>query len=354
MISLANPRQALDRELLNAPGGFAWWYMDVVDENANGCVLIWSYGLPFLPGREGAARRGAPVLPGAQPSLNIAVYRQGKLAVYLLQRHDSDDCSWAAGSERMEVARSWFESTLHEGKRSGVAHLDIDLPGGERLTGTVRVSGPVCDVPSSGGGDPRHQWTPLCTATSGEIDLRVDGQQLLKTVGRGYHDRNGSTEPLAALGIRDWLWGRTPCGDGERIWYLLWPESGDPVAWGLEVGADGSVCMRERLDVERSGKRLGVFGMPWYRNLRLSLNGALWMEVEHADLVDNGFFYLRWLTKTSGPNGERGRGVAEAIRPNRVDRGWNRWLVRMAVHHMGERNSPFLQLFAGVRGAVLS
>ena len=78
MIGLADPRGPLDRTLLDAPGGFAWWYMDAVDVHANGCVLIWSFGLPFLPGRGSSARRGAPRTPRSDPSLNIALYKEGK------------------------------------------------------------------------------------------------------------------------------------------------------------------------------------------------------------------------------------------------------------------------------------
>lgn len=350
MIGLADPRGPLDRTLLDAPGGFAWWYMDAVDEQANGCVLIWSFGLPFLPGRESSARSGRPRLPRLDPSLNVAVYRGGKTALYLLQRHDEQGAVWEPGTERMRIGRSVLESRLIGERRQAVAELDVDLPGGSTLTGTVRIEGPVCQVPDGIPGDERHQWTPLCTASTARLDLQVDGRPFLQTCGRGYHDRNGSTERLGALGIRDWLWGRSPCGDGERIWYLLWPEEGEPHAWGLEIDASGRVTLREQLGVERLDRRLATFGMPWYRRLRLTLDGRPWLDVEHDTLVDDGFFYLRWLTRTRGPEGQVGRGVAEGIRPGRVDRGWNRWLVDMAVHKTASRNSPFLRLFAGVRG----
>lgn len=352
MIGLADPRRPLDRALLDAPGGFAWWYMDVTDEAANGCVLIWSFGLPFLPGRESSGRRGQGRTPGQDPSLNIAVYREGKPVCYLLQWHDPDQAIWVPGTERMQIGRSVLESWLDGDVRRCVAELDVDLPGGEVLTGSVRLEGPGCRVPQGMDGDPRHQWTPLCTASTATIDLKVDGRALLETRGRAYHDRNGSIAPLDGLGIRNWLWGRSPCGDEERIWYLLWPHDGEPLAWGLEVASDGGVTVHERLDVELSGRRLGAFGMPWWRRARLTLDGRPWLQVEHRDLVDTGFFYLRWLVRTTGPDGQTGLGVAENIRPGRVDRPWNRPLVRMAIHHAQQPNSPFLRLFAGRRGSL--
>lgn len=353
MIGFADPRGPLDRALLDASGGFAWWYIDLLDPQLSGCVLIWSFGLPFLPGRETAARRGQGRTPRIDPSLNVAVYREGRTQVYLLQRYEEGGADWEHGSERVRIGRSVLESRLVGDRREASCELDVDLPGGRVLTGTVRIDGPVCRVPQGLPSDPRHQWTPLCTATEGSIDLHLDGAPMLQTRGRGYHDRNGSTDSLATLGIRDWLWGRSPCGDQERIWYLLWPEDGgEPVAWGLEVDADGSVTVRERLGVGQAAPRAATFGMPWHRRLTLTLNGQPWLEVEHHTLVDDGFFYLRWLTRTRGPHGEEGHGVAEGIRPDRVDRGWNRWLVNMAVHKVTGTNSPFLPLFAGVRGGV--
>ena len=157
-------------------------------------------------------------------------------------------------------------------------------------------------------------------------------------------------EPLHALGIRHWLWGRAPVGNGERIWYLLWPERGEPVAYGLEVDPSGAVRLLDGLEVRRSGARLGIFGMPWARRVALSHEGRPWLHIDHVDLVDNGFFYQRWLPRVTAPDGSVSRGVAEAVRPGRVDRAWNRWLVRMAVHQTHRPNSPFLPLFAGVRG----
>jgi len=348
MIGIADSRGPLDRALLDAPGGFAWWYMDLVDQDGSGCVLIWSFGLPFLPGREAGARRGTPRTARRDPSLNIAVYERGRPVLYLLQEHPEAD-AWWVDPEGMRIGRSTLSTATVEGRRRLHARLDVDLPDGSVLTGELRMDAPACVVPEGLGGDPRHQWSPLCTAGPATLDLHVDGEPFLHTCGRGYHDRNGSTEPLGSLGIKHWLWGRVPVGDGERIWYLLWPERGAPQAWGLEVDAHGTVRVLSDLQVTRSGPRLGWFGMPWWRRLELQHGGQPWLTVVHQDLVDNGFFYLRWLVQGIAPDGQTARGVAEAVRPRRVDRTWSRWLVRMAVHRTGGPNSPFLPLFSGIR-----
>lgn len=350
MIALADPKVGLDRELLDVEGGFAWWYADLLDEEMNGCVVIWSFGLPFLPGRESAARRGQGAPCRQRPSVNVAIYRHGRAVAYVLQEHPESAATWHEGTESVRIGRSCMRTERVDEGRVCLLDLDLDLPDGRRLQGQVRIQGNACRYASKGT-DPRHQWSPLCTAARGSASFTVDGEPLLDVDGRAYHDRNGSVAPLDGLGIRHWLWGRAPVGDDERIWYLLWPDKGEPTAWGLTVSGAGEVRVHDNLEVQRSPVRIGRFGMPWWRRLSLGHGGERWLDVDHYRLVDNGFFYQRWLTRVRAPDGRVGVGTAEAVRPGRVDRAWNRWLVRMAVHRVGQRNSPFLPMFSGVRGS---
>lgn len=350
MMSITDPRRSLSRDLLDAPGGFLWWYMDLVDSEGNGCVLIWSFGLPFLPGRESRARSGDPQLPRARPSLNVAIYRRSRPALYLLQEIDPSSASWDPETGSVRLGDSTMQTSLSEGERDLQMRIDCRLPQRQRLTGSVSLRGPACRLDRDLGQDPQHQWSPLCTAAVGEASFQLDGDPFLSVRGRGYHDRNGSTAPLDALGIKHWIWGRSPCGDRERIWYVLWPHRGEVQAWGFEVHPEGRIEPVDGLAVRCVGRRIGVFGMPWHRRVELTSEGRPWLSVNHAHTVDLGFFYGRWIAHTLGPHGERGVGIAEAVRPGRVDRSWNRWLVGMAVHRAHAPNSPFLPLFAGVCG----
>ncbi|TVQ94461.1 MAG: hypothetical protein EA397_01980 [Deltaproteobacteria bacterium] len=354
MMSITDPNSDFSEDLLDAHGGFLWWYVDLVDDDGNGCVLIWSFGLPFLPGRESAAVSGRGRTPRERPSLNIAIYRNFRPELYVLQEVDPADARWDRVAGRVHIGASSMQTILSQGQRQLSMRVDCTMPGGQSLTGAVDLSGPGCRLTRSLGEDPNHAWSPLCTAAEGRAQFFVEGRPFLSVKGRAYHDRNGSTRPLRGLGIRHWIWGRSPMGDEERIWYLLWPHRGPAEAWGFEVASDGELRPVEHLEVERSGPRLGIFGMPWHRRITLTQAGRCWLRVEHAHTVDLGFFYGRWIARTVGPDGQRGTGIAEAVRPGRVDRAWNRWLVRMAVHRAHAPNSPFLPLFAGVRRGAAS
>ncbi|HQE16629.1 MAG TPA: hypothetical protein PLD01_16380, partial [Mycobacterium sp.] len=101
MIELCSTELAPDPGVLESPGGFTWFYVDLVDERGCGATVIWSWGLPFLPGYAHAARIGRPERPIDRPSVNVAVYGPDGERFYLLTEIPPDACSWAADD------RSW-------------------------------------------------------------------------------------------------------------------------------------------------------------------------------------------------------------------------------------------------------
>ena len=62
-------------------------------------------------------------------------------------------------------------------------------------------------------------------------------------------------------------------------------------------------------------------------------------------VVDSGPFYMRYLTRARAGDGEA-TGVAELIRPDRIDLARHRPFVRMRVQQPSS-NSAWLPLFSG-------
>ncbi|CAN0598748.1 unnamed protein product, partial [Laminaria digitata] len=125
-ISLCDPRRPLDPSLREAAGGFAWWYVDHVDAAGDGLVLIWSFGLPFLPGYLNASRRQTPERPGARPSLNLVLYEKGRPSFYLLQEYPEQSASWRPSE--WQLADSHIKLTEDGARRTLDVHLDCPLP----------------------------------------------------------------------------------------------------------------------------------------------------------------------------------------------------------------------------------
>ncbi len=351
-----SPERLLDRELLHARGGFAWWYVDGVDARGDGLTVIWSFGLPFLPGYESRARAGAPEAPRERPSLNVVSYRAGEEAFYLLQEHPEHDAEWSADGTRWRFGDTRIESATRGGRREVAITLDCPIPGsGDRLTGEVRLDGaaraPVVHAPCT---IREHDWCPLTGPSRLSASLDVGGAPLLRLDGRGYHDRNGSGTSFSALGIEHWIWGRVPARGRELVYYLLWPTGGGPLeAHALEIDEAGRTRAVD-VEVERRDPRRARFGMPYWETLELTEGGAPWLRVRHRAPSDDGPFYLRCFTDAETGDGERVVGTGELVRPRRVDLAPLRAFVDMRVHHTETPRSRFNPLFTGPREGRLA
>ncbi|MFP4600578.1 MAG: hypothetical protein ACLFVJ_20150 [Persicimonas sp.] len=373
LICISPPDRRLERQLLDAEGGFLWWYADMIDEHGDGLVLIWSYGLPFLPGYARTEKRGRPQKPRERPSLNLSIYRDGRLDFYLLQEFAPEQVDWSACGNLWRFGQSHLQTKDEGGRVELTADLDCAVGGcDERLVGrfeldgvprqhvgfqpprkksrkgrgfpdeahSVRVSG------DSGGQLPDHDWTPRTGPAKATADLR-HGEHVWRLEGRGYHDRNGGALPLHDLGIDHWVWGRAPLPGRELIYYLLWEEGRDtPVALGMTIDEHGRTELVDDLEVELGERRRNLGGLVWWRSLELTRAGRPWLSVRHSDVVDSGPFYMRYLTEARLA-GHTARGVGELCQPDRIDLDRHRPLVRMRVHDLDGRNSMWLPLFSG-------
>ena len=359
MIELSAVGQPLSRRLLEAPGGFLWWYFDLVDSKGDGLVVIWSFGLPFLPGHASACRRGELALPVELPSLNISVYRGGRIDFYLLQQFEPAEARWHGDDSGSiwDFGESRIRSLRARRRRIVDLDLKLDVPGlDEKVLLRAAASGPEVagDWPSGVENTdhsevlPRHDWRPLLCARRAGAELTV-GRETSSLDGRVYHDRNGGSLPLHNLGIRWWSWGRVAMEDGELVYFVLDGHGGGRERIFLHINEDGRA---RRLDpdvlrdeeVERT-----IAGLSVWRRARLRDDRGLHLDLDFRSAVDRGPFYQRALTQAFDGQGERHWGVAEFCEPGRVDWARHRPLVRMRVHRRGEKNSMWLPLFSGPR-----
>jgi carotenoid 1,2-hydratase len=340
LIHLSDPARPLPHALLDAPGGFAWWYVDHLDAQGDGLVLIWSFGLPVLPGYLDAARAGRPEPPRARPSVNLALYTAGRPTFYLLQTYAPEDAAW--GEDTWQLGGSRFTLRTDGGARALRAQLDLPLPRGGALTGEVTLQGGLPDLLGTGAPG-LHEWCPVMGPAALRAELQLGGERITRQ-GLAYHDRNGGAAPLDRLGVDRWTWGRLVEADRARIYYVLWPAAGGPPeAWGLTMDAAGTPSPLTPLAVQAEAPARARYGLRHPRRLQLATtHGIPWLTVTTTGVVDDGPFYLRTLVEADGVSG-----FGEWVVPGAVDRGWQRPFVRMRVHHPGGPNSFWLPLFAG-------
>ena len=368
MLEIDRPERTIDPDVLRAPGGFAWWYAEVSDPAGNGVVLIWSFGLPFLPGYQAAALAGEAPAARQRPSLNVAAYERGEPVCYVLREFDADAASWEAGSD----GETWrFGASRLQTRRPSKgpvqleAELDLPIAGGGRLQATFRLegpagrwAGPVRGVEGAGAvagmaadDAPGHRWTPVCGAAFATARVRC-GDLRLAVSGRAYHDRNAAPWPLADLGIDRWLWGRAALPDRDRVFYALWPETEDadaaPLVLGYELHADGRLEAVADLTMVTHGPHRTRWRMPSAHGFSLcGEDGAPFLELRARHAVDDGPFYLRRLCDATVDSRPVGHGTFESIVPRRIDLALHRPLVRMRVGRNDGGDSFWLPLFEG-------
>lgn len=358
MLSLDDPDADVDLRALHTPGGFVWWYAEVMDGAGNGVVLIWSFGLPFLPGT-----RAQPTPAWRRPAIHVAAYQAGRESLYALHEVSPDRAVWqprrGGSTERWRFGDSVIETHRTGDRTELMAQLAVPVVGGV-VRGSLRLHGPTARWlptgrgPSSPGGTPAaelasHRWTPMVGAACATALLRC-GEALVAVNGRGYHDRNASVRPLHRLGIGRWLWGRWALEDEDRAVYALWPVDGGPaIVLGYTLGADGVIRDQGALDLKASGWRLSRWGLTWARQIAIQHRDAPAsarsfgvLRVRHR--VDDGPFYQRQLCEAEG-----GHGTLETIAPGRIDLAPLRALVRMRVSHAVAPGSRWLALFEGPR-----
>jgi hypothetical protein len=358
MITRTPAHVPTDPAAMAAPGGFAWWYLDLVDEHGQGLVIIWSFGLPFLPGYAASARAGTAPPACTRPSLTISAYADGQIAFYDFQEypaedahHDPEAMTWSFGASTLR----WLDDAT-TGERTLSMVLDRPIPGtSDRLTGTVEVRGRLCHGPPpalEAHDAPNHVWSPMLLGCEGTADLRA-GDFTFQIHGRAYHDRNAATVPLHALGIGQWWWGRLSFADRDFIWYRLQPDDGGPIRQ-MTLSVDRNGYIQEiSTPLELGADIAGHYGLSSPSTVHFFDEDSHPVVAALESCVDDGPFYQRHLVRGMY-KGETGRGVAEFVVPHQVDRDLHRPFVRMRVQQMNGGNSPFLPLFTGPRSGRLT
>lgn len=353
MLDLDRPDRPLPRDLLASPGGFAWWYADLFDDAGDGLVCIWSYGLPFLPGYLAAHRAGQGVPAGHRPSVNLALYRQGRPAAYTLLEIRPDRARW--DGDAWHFGDSTF---LLRREGAGVrldASLVLPVPGSpEPLTGSFHVAGPAAQPHPHAHPDPVHAWTPLLGPATGAWSFRHGDRAIATGSGSGYHDRNGSRLAMDRLGLSHWLWSRVVLRDQLVVTYLNFPDQPGAAPHHVVVTVDpaGHTVRHDDLTLELGREHRGRFGMPWWDRATLHGLGPP-LEMDLTRPFDDGPFYLRTWTWTRW-GAAASRGIAELCHPSRIDGPLLRPLVQMCVAHEAGPQSLWLPLFSGPREGRLA
>jgi len=342
MIEISGLEPAHFAQALDSPGGFAWWYVDAVDNEGNGCVVVWSFGLPFLPGSRNRARARS------RPSVHFAAFRNFQPQIYQLTLYDEGEAEVDIASGSGAIGRSSFLVSETADETQVKMELDEPMSGTkERLRVSLSLVGRRVGL-EVGSRSSTHQWVPR--AVTANVDLTVSGEEWGHGLS-GYFDSNAGSVGLHELGIRDWSWGRLRFGKETLIYYELNSEQGDREC---HLFLDGPLGLRSVSGSLRPGAhRRGRYGARAARQIDIKTPDFS-CQISVAAVIDDGPFYQRFLLRGQSESLGQGSGVGELVIPGKVDLPWQRVFVNMKTMKTSGANSRWLPLFTGDRRTRLA
>ena len=112
------------------------------------------------------------------------------------------------------------------------------------------------------------------------------------------------------------------------------------------VPSQGDTAQRGRTP-KLAGEHRTVWGMRSWKTVEIWDGAKRWVSCRLSQRIENGPFYLRYLTHNVVDACSVTTGSAEVIEPKRIDMWQHRPLVKMRVSTDQARNSTWISLFEG-------
>jgi carotenoid 1,2-hydratase len=322
---------------LEEPGSYEWWYFDAEDQTCGlSIVLIWFAGFAFSPYymrhyAEWRSRlRSDSPHPGEYAGFSFQLYENGREIVNFIKEGSDglfDGDSQAIGA-RFEQNSFLYDPSKDE------YHLTIDFTFPAR---DKRVRGSLLFRPSHRydycrnndcfpGREHRHQWLLSVPKANVEGQLDVDSlrggeaSRRITLQGQGYHDHNFGTMPMHEY-IDRWYWGRVYAGRFDLVYYVIFFHSSacKPLAvMMLNDNESGRQLVMERVRFSEDQFSRGLY-TPAHGRILTMEEGAVRVEVTHAEALDAGPFYIRfnslYTMNVDGRRVEDARGISEFLNP---------------------------------------
>jgi carotenoid 1,2-hydratase len=310
---------------VRAPGGYEWWYFDAEDAaNDIQIVGILFEGFVFHSGYLRRYSRYrlrptwfAPPLPRAYPCAYFMVYRQGRVVAQFTTQYPTGEYEVSDSSVNVRIGPNTLgrqedgSYRLHfEGVSKTHAKLHADLTFRPRWTHSSHERTSLSRQLAGA----EHHWiiaAPLCDV-QGVLGVGgVDGT--IPFSGRGYHDHNYGTGPLAPA-VGRWMRGRIllpgwaisfqwakPCS----------PAQADEVHL-VEADQEGlSELPANAVEADWSGRT--KLGLAYPRHLRIAGTCAL----DRPRILSAGLFSLRLLYETEVDD-QKASAFCEVAYPHRL------------------------------------
>lgn len=344
------------RHLKGNPGGYEWWYFDAIDRSGRfKLVIIFYDGIPFSLDYFRACENAHPgrrAYADLHPGMSISLYDNDKAVFYDLCEYPSRDCSFSDREAAIRIGPNRLESIFENDVITYIIEIHDELPGGDRLEGTITFSGQVNNglLPKFEDGNKfsDHTWDLVLpkARVSAEFHLAsaIKGKQEIVFTGDGYHDHNLGENPLYNS-FHEWYWARFHFKKYSLVVYAMNTDRQIYRAWLIDNKSSEVAYMLSNISIEDESSNF--FALRTGRRIIIKGNGKHepQIQVYLSKILDSGPFYMRFsadavLHLSTAERIEKAMGIAEYIRPGRLK--WKIFwpLVRMRFRVMGQKPHP--------------
>jgi carotenoid 1,2-hydratase len=323
------------------PEGYEWWYFDGISHDGEfSFVIIFYHENPFST-KKIKELQSRPDEYHVHPAVSVSIYRNSKPVYYSFLEFDENSFSWDPELLLLKVENNIFQYNLVNEQFTYELKLDQTLPSGYSLKGSIIGRGALPDkaLLESKSKD-RHLWNLILPRLQFKTDLRlvgINGEELIKKEGMGYHDHNIGYEPMKES-FEDWYWGRYHFKDFTLIYYLMNKHDERQFEAWL-INEENSMVLEHLSEAELDYISSNMFGLRSARKIELK-SAQVTVNINLRDKIDNGPFYQRILgnsvIKYKGQV-QVAQGVSEFIYPKDIYQKIFWPLVHMRLNYTDQK-----------------
>ena len=189
----------------------------------------------------------------------------------------------------------------------------------------------------------RHSWNLVSPRSdvTGSIKVKDERGKSLDVRhfrGTGYHDHNRDARWLPAT-VKDWQWGRAHFSDATAIYYR-YREIGDSEPMTKLFLIKNNELKAFDAFYESRKTRRNIFGVKYPKEIALSTESGIELNILQTKPIDESFFYLRFLSEAQlkCPSSETREAFAitEHLAPKSLKYRWLDWLANMRIGRNGK------------------
>lgn len=331
------------------PDAFEWWYFDALSDNGrDAVVIIFLDNFVFSPSYNSRKIRRQNKNAGKDfksfPAIAFIYYRDGKPIYRGINEYFKDDFSASEDVPACRIGDSSFRMESASYGSGFLISVECKLPRGKSLKANfewLSIEGDFLPEAVKNT-EEAHHWNLVSSRSdvTGSIkigDKRGNNIDTINFRGTGYHDHNRDTRWLPKT-VKDWQWGRAHFSDSSAIFYRYQENDETEATSKLFIVRDGELRVRDAKYEEQNLTR-NVFGIKYPKRIRFQTKDNISMRVKQNEVIDQSFFYLRFLSEITltlrDGKPRKTIGITEFLNPKALKYRWLDWLVNMRIGRSG-------------------